>query len=259
MPLTHRLARVALLLLVPVVGGCPSHKTAKIAKKVHDQGLVFLARNQVELAEQRFRVSLEYNPKFCQAHNSLGIVSLKRNRLALAEKRFKKAISCNPDFAQARSNLGHVYFKQRKYRKACNLFHSSVKLNPQLLDPRYNLAQCLVRRRMYKKARAHLVRLQVFHMKHAPSHYLLGFIEFERKHYASALRHFVIATRLDGQFLQAHLGACQTAGIKGLFVPQACFHCCQAKRIDPRSVEAARLLALIMRKASLAGKKCKCR
>ena len=55
-------------------------------------------------------------------NNSLGLVYLARQRYDLAENSFKKALDLKADYIHAKNNLGAVYLKQKKWNLAIQCF-----------------------------------------------------------------------------------------------------------------------------------------
>ncbi|MEL6185427.1 MAG: tetratricopeptide repeat protein, partial [Myxococcota bacterium] len=156
--------------------GCVEHAVPAEAAMHQNQGIAYLNDSQCELAEERFRLALEYGPNFEHPHNGLGMVSLLcRNDLDEAAQHFKNALSVNPDFAEAHNNLGTTFFRRNppRYDEACDQYQAAIEINPAYFDARENLGMCLMRRgtiagdrgdagareQYFSRARSHLIRL----------------------------------------------------------------------------------------------------
>lgn len=83
--------------------------TAPLAPKAVDlnrAGSEALAAGDLETAEARFALALEYHPRFVEALTNLGMVEMQRGNLARARIDFERARRINPDLAQPHHALG---------------------------------------------------------------------------------------------------------------------------------------------------------
>lgn len=180
----------------------------------NDAGIEYLRQQECVLAEERFRLALEYGPNFEHPHNGLGMVALTcRNDLETAAQHFKDALSVNGDFAEAHNNLGTTFFRRNppQYEEACDEFKAAIEIDPSYFDARENLGMCLMRqgtirgdkgeaeerKRLYQLARSHLIRL----LEMAPNNYNarhhLGFMDLTEERFASAEQNFKRCLEID--------------------------------------------------------------
>lgn len=145
--------------IVALVGCATTGTLHPEATRHNDEGAQLLAEGKLDDAEARFRLALEYNPKFSEPRANLGVVAMERDDLAAAEKHLKGAIRLNEDFSEAWSNLGVVYERQGKPKKAREAYERALSIQPGLHDPRRNLAILLIADDDFVSARAHLMRL----------------------------------------------------------------------------------------------------
>ena len=225
--------------------GASCTREFKIPKQAHianNRCVIFVSQNKLELAEQSAKLALEYYEQFAHPWNCLGTVELRRGDLDKAERYFKKAIHISTNFVQARNNLGHVYLVRKRYKRAKSEFFAARRIDPENRDARYNLALAYVKLRDWKNARSELVRLVLHHQhrNYAPGHFLLGFVEFERKNWMKAAQHHFQAVKLDRNYKHAHLGLASALFNMKKYWP-ACLSIKNALNLDPRFVEADNL------------------
>src|ERR1700730_13816419 len=86
------------ILLLPALVGCvhPAPLPAK-AIELNRDGAAAMATGDLEKAEARIALALEYNPRFTEAWVNLGIVEMDRGNFARAHHDFIKARDLNPD------------------------------------------------------------------------------------------------------------------------------------------------------------------
>jgi tetratricopeptide (TPR) repeat protein len=136
----------ALLLTVlagPLLGGALCGETApKNAQEiVQEQACVAnLQKGDLDAAETRCEICLEYNERNAECLNNLGLVWFYRGDDGRARGFFIRAIRENNDFAQPRNNMGALEFKALNFREAVKFFESAIEIDPRFADGRYNLA-----------------------------------------------------------------------------------------------------------------------
>lgn len=140
-------------------GGCGAGALPREAVTHNAEGARALAEGRLDDAEARFRLALEYEPRFSEPHANLGVVAMQRGRLVEAERHLRAAIELREDFAQAWGNLGLVLERRGDDEEAREAFERALSIDPGLVPPRWNLARMLVRRGRFVEARAHLMRL----------------------------------------------------------------------------------------------------
>jgi len=123
------------------------------------RGAERLARGDLDAAEARFRLALEYRPGFVEARANLGLVMAERGDLEEARAHVEAALSVDEDFALGWSSLGVVLERQHELDDAAAAYEEALAIDPGLATPRRNLALLLLRLERFPEARAHLLRL----------------------------------------------------------------------------------------------------
>jgi tetratricopeptide (TPR) repeat protein len=77
------------------VGLSPLSRTVR-AKVYYQEGLTYEAEGRLELAEQRFKAALRFDPDLADAYLALGAAYLKMERLNLAEMNTLQAVGLLP-------------------------------------------------------------------------------------------------------------------------------------------------------------------
>lgn len=117
-------------------------------------GLVYLAKEKYDLAEEHFKKALELKNDYVDAKNNLGAAYLKQEKWLLAIDCFEDVLK-NLTYSYPEmplSNLGWVYFHQKKYEKADFYFNKSLQLNPRFLISIHGLASVYIQTKAYLKA-----------------------------------------------------------------------------------------------------------
>ena len=96
----------------------------------HLLGVIALARDQFETAEQNIRLAITIAPTGANYHNSLGAVYQKQGRHGEAIASYQKALQIQPDLVNASSNLRQVYQAQRRVAEAEGASRQALELRP---------------------------------------------------------------------------------------------------------------------------------
>ncbi|MFT5353669.1 MAG: tetratricopeptide (TPR) repeat protein [Polyangiales bacterium] len=131
----------------------------EVAVEHNTAGAESLAAGELDDAEARFRLALEYHPGFAESRANLGLVAFQRGQLDDAEGHLRAAIRLDANFDEAWSNLGLVLAAKGQIRDAKRAFETALAIDPGLVAARRNLADLNMRESNYVEARAHLMRL----------------------------------------------------------------------------------------------------
>ncbi|MCB9633174.1 MAG: tetratricopeptide repeat protein [Sandaracinus sp.] len=123
------------------------------------EGTTLLEGGDLDGAEARFRLALEYHPRFAEPRANLGLVLLARGDLEGAERELRAALSLDPDFDEAWSGLGVVLDARGQRVEAAEAWERALSIDPGLVAARRNLADTRIRLGQLVEARAQLMRL----------------------------------------------------------------------------------------------------
>jgi Tfp pilus assembly protein PilF len=129
------------------------------AVELNRLGAYALAHGDLETAQARLSLAVEYHPLFVDAWVNLGVLDLARGDLAQAEKRFRHALAIDREAPGAHVGLGVVAERRGDPALAEKEYRAALALDPALPEPRANLARLLVERGALDEARDHLRRL----------------------------------------------------------------------------------------------------
>jgi tetratricopeptide (TPR) repeat protein len=149
------------------------------AIELNELGALAFSLGDLETAEVRFALALEYHPRFTEAWVNLGLVELRRGNLALAKKElerardlnrdlpaphhalglladragqpgvaashYRAALKVDPGFAPARANLGRLEFRMAKFDDAREQFERLTEVAPDSIEGWVGLTECLLR------------------------------------------------------------------------------------------------------------------
>ena len=110
---------------------------------LNDQGIRFLAQGELETADARFRLALEYNPHFIEALVNLGLVELERGNFTRAGQLLDRARRINEHVAQPHHGLGVLAERMGDREAAAAHYRSALAVDPGFAPARLNLARLL--------------------------------------------------------------------------------------------------------------------
>jgi tetratricopeptide (TPR) repeat protein len=144
------------LLLVGCSAGAPLPPQAAA---LNAAGIEALARGDLETADARLSVALEYSPRFVEALVNLGLVELERGNFARARLLCERARRINPDVAQPHHALGLLAERERHPDRASTHYYEALRVDPGFAPSRQNLARLLFRSGLVEEALVQYERL----------------------------------------------------------------------------------------------------
>jgi protein O-GlcNAc transferase len=140
--------------------GCAG--TAPLPAKALDlnrAGIEALAAGDLETADARFSLALEYNPNFVDALTNQGLVELQRGNFERARQLLTRARRLNPDVAQPHHALGVLAERERRPDLASHDYYEALRVDPGFAPARANLAHLLYDGGRYEDALLQFKRL----------------------------------------------------------------------------------------------------
>lgn len=110
---------------------------------LNDDGIGYLARGDLEVADARFRLALEYNPHFVEALVNLGLVELERGNFTRARQLLERARRINQHVAEPHHGLGVLDERAQDREGAAAHYRAALEVNPGFTPARLNLARLL--------------------------------------------------------------------------------------------------------------------
>jgi tetratricopeptide (TPR) repeat protein len=151
----------AILLALPIfcLGCAGSAPLPAKALDLNQAGVAALAAGDLETADARFSLALEYNPHFVEALTNQGLVELQRGNFDRARKLFTRARRLNPDVAQPHHALGVLAERERRPDLASENYYEALRVDPGFAPARSNLAHLLYEGGLYEDALVQFKRL----------------------------------------------------------------------------------------------------
>src|SRR5512142_436874 len=110
---------VGLAIAVLVLGACSAAAPLPPrAVELNRDGAAALAAGDLETAEARLALALEYHPRFTEAWVNTGLLALRRGRLAEARRALGRARDLNPDLPTPHHGLGLLAEKRGRAEEA---------------------------------------------------------------------------------------------------------------------------------------------
>ncbi len=126
---------------------------------LNQRGAEALAAGDLETAEARLSVALEFSPTFTEAWLNRGYVAFMRGELAQARKHFVKARELNSDLPTPHHALGLLAESRGHGPEAEAHYRQALNVDPAFVPARSNLARLFFQRASYELAREHFLRL----------------------------------------------------------------------------------------------------
>src|ERR1044071_5941388 len=116
--------------ILPLVAGCSAGAPLPPqAAALNAAGVEALAAGDLETADARLSVALEYSPRFVEALVNLGLVEVERGNFARARLLCERARRLNPDVAQPHHALGILAERERRPDVASKLYYEALRVD----------------------------------------------------------------------------------------------------------------------------------
>ncbi len=151
---------VVLFAALALLSGCASMAPLpRKAIELNRAGAAAMAAGDLETAEARVALALEYNPRFTEAWVNLGLIEEQRGNFAIAGRDFVKARDLNPDLPAPHHALGLLADHEGYFAEAETHYRAALKVDPGFAPSRINLGRRLFERGAFEEAREHFLRL----------------------------------------------------------------------------------------------------
>jgi tetratricopeptide (TPR) repeat protein len=97
----------------------------------YNSGVIYIQRNELELAQKSLIQSIKFKPDFAEAHAALGHVYELMREYQLAIKELKEFLKLNPNDPIYHYNLGLIYAKTENFLSAREELQTALKLLPE--------------------------------------------------------------------------------------------------------------------------------
>jgi len=148
--------RWVVLLLTGCSAGAPLPPQAAA---LNAAGVEAFKHGDLETADARLSVALEYSPHFVEALVNLGLVELERGNFERARLLCERARRLNPDVAQPHHALGVLAERERRPDDASRHYYDALRVDPGFAPSRQNLARLLFRAGLTEEALVQYERL----------------------------------------------------------------------------------------------------
>jgi tetratricopeptide (TPR) repeat protein len=122
-------------------------------------GAAALGAGDLETAEVRLALALEYSPKFTEAWVNLGLVELRLHDLKKAHKDLLRARSLNEDLPAPHHALGLLEEAQGRSEPAEKHYRDALRVDPGFAASRVNLGRMMFRQGRVDESREQFERL----------------------------------------------------------------------------------------------------
>lgn len=162
------------------------------------QGINYLNRGNLALAEKRLNQALEKDPNLTAAANGLGILYLQKRNFDKAALYFRRVIEMNPKYWDAYNYLGIIFTETRKYALAKENFLKAANGNTYRTpeNPYTNLAMLEAEHNRLNSAMRYIEKGMACKKDFAPLYNVKGIVHEKRKEYEQAVQAYEKALSL---------------------------------------------------------------
>jgi tetratricopeptide (TPR) repeat protein len=150
---------VACLVLSAALGCSNAVPLPPRALELNRLGAAALGAGDLETAEVRLALALEYSPKFTEAWVNLGLVELRAGNIKAARKDLTHARSLNEDLPAPHHALGLLEEEQGRMDQAEKHYRAALRVDPGFAASRVNLARMLFAQGRVDESREQFERL----------------------------------------------------------------------------------------------------
>ena len=99
-----------------------------------------LNKGMIDEAISEYRMVLNMNPDYAEAHNSLGVAYFSKGMIDEAISEYKQALVNDPGYVEAHYNLGIAYSIRGMIDEAIAEYKTVLNMNPDYAEAHNNLA-----------------------------------------------------------------------------------------------------------------------
>jgi predicted O-linked N-acetylglucosamine transferase (SPINDLY family) len=139
-------------------------------------GAVCAGQDELEVAINHHKKSVEINPDYAEGYNNLGIAFQKLGLFEEAVKNYKKTLKLKPDFSLAYNNLGVVLKSLNKLDEALLTSKKAIELDPKFADAHNNIGAILQDLGNYEEAYKFYKKAIKLKSSYSEAYYNLGIL-----------------------------------------------------------------------------------
>jgi len=139
-------------------------------------GAVCAGQDELKVAINHHKKSVEINPDYAEGYNNLGIAFQKLGLFEEAVKNYKKTLKLKPNFSLAYNNLGVVLKSLNKLDEALLNSKKAIELNPKFADAHNNIAAILQDLGNYEEAYKFYKKAIKLKSNYSEAYYNLGIL-----------------------------------------------------------------------------------
>ncbi len=139
-------------------------------------GAVCAGQDELEVAINHHKKSVEINPDYAEGYNNLVIAFQKLGLFEAAVKNYKKTLKLKPDFSLAYNNLGVVLKSLNKLNEALLTSKKAIELDPEFADAHNNIGAILQDLGNYEGAYKYYKKAIKLKSSYSEAYYNLGIL-----------------------------------------------------------------------------------
>jgi len=140
----------------------------------YNLGLALEYKGRLNEAINHYRMAVEINPNYAEAHNNLGTALFQQGKTDAAIPHFQEALKIKPHFADAHYNLGNALLQNGDADEAITQFQAAVQIDPGYAPAHNNLGDALLQKGSLEEAIAQYQTALQINPDNANAHANLG-------------------------------------------------------------------------------------
>lgn len=116
-------------------------------------GMTYEKLGKLDLAVDKYKTSLKYDPHFAPSRNNLAIIYAQFGKTDLAIQEFKRAILSDPSYERSYYNLAFSYHEKGDLDFAIEYYSKAIVVNPRYELAHLNLGKAYSQKGLVEKAK----------------------------------------------------------------------------------------------------------
>jgi tetratricopeptide (TPR) repeat protein len=151
-------------------------KAPNKAKRIYEQGIAKLRRQQWREAQRLLEKSIRIYPEFSAAYNALGIAASENEEFEVANAAFREAIRIRKNYSEAYLNLARFLIRRERFKESALLLNELISFDKENRAAITLLVECLFALQKFDEV---IDLVHEIHLKHVAHDFSVHRFTFE--------------------------------------------------------------------------------
>jgi len=217
----------------------------KYAEAHYNLGNALLHQGKVDEAISHYQRALEISPSYADAHNNFGNVLAQKGKLEEAAAQYQIALRIRPEYVQAYLGLGAILLQKGKLDEATSQFEKALQINPGYAEGHFNLGTALLQKGKVDDAIAQFEATLKIQPDNEKARLNLGAVFLQQGRLDEAIFQFQLALRSNPGHVGEHLNLAAALQQKGK-MDEAIVQLQKALELEPDNPQTLNTLAFLL-------------